>query len=176
MLPASGLRFSRTVVVLAGFFAASIAPAGDQQAQLCCKIIKVDAEKGIGLVRNPQSGKVGQFTLKEGDAERFQVGDQFDPVKGTHNLKKVDAFYETSLPEIDDLPKAHIVRVRGHEVAAKAVDSETVYRFHTPRFDRVLSSMRPGDEMSVDEPGGWLFYRVKAYGKIPPAVWSYRIE
>ena len=176
MRHAGRLRFVMSAAVLTGFLAGAPAQAGDQKAQLCCKIIKVDAEKGIGLLRNPQSGKVGQFKLRPGDAERFAVDDQLDPVKGEHNGKKIDATYETALPDIDHLPIARIVRVRGHEVAAKAADKDTVYRFHTPRFDRVLSSMRPGDEMSVDEPGGWLFYRVKGYGKIAPAVWSYRID
>jgi hypothetical protein len=176
MRHAGRLRLVLSVAVLSGFLAGAPAQAAGQKDQLCCKIIKIDAEKGIGLLRNPQSGQAGQFKLRPGDAERFAVGDQLDPAKGEYNGKKVGVTYETVLPDIDHLPIAHIVRVRGHEVAAKAADKDTVYRFHTPRFDRVLSDMRPGDEISVDEPAGWLFYKVKAYGKIAPAVWAYEID
>ena len=79
------------------------------------------------------------------------------------------------LPRLDP-HNAHILRVRGHEFAAKDDASDLVYRSRTLRFDNVLSSIRPGDPVYVDREAGWIFIEIKAYGNVKPSVWAYKLE
>ena len=161
--------------LLAGaFLGAPPAPAADDP-RACCKVIRVDLEKSTVLLRNPRTGKVGQLRLGTDDRERFKIGDSFDPETSVLNGEKLDRTYPMVVPELD-LTKAKILRVRGHEVAAKGVENDTVYRFHTVKFDRILSSMRPGQEVQVDEPEGWIYIRVEGYGKVAPGVWAYKLD
>lgn len=165
------------ISLLAGALAvitpAPAAAAEDKRA--CCRILRVDLEKSTAWLRNPRTGLVVQFRLDAEGRERFKVGDLFNPETNEHEGEKLQKTYALGLPDLPE-PNAHLLRVRGHEIAAKDNVSDTVYRFRTLKFDNILSSLRPGDGVYVDVEAGWVFINFKAYGKIKPSVWAYKLE
>jgi hypothetical protein len=154
-------------------FAGSAIHASDPKA--CCRIIRVDEEKGTAWLRNPRTGLLAQFRLGPGDSARFKIGDQFDPDAALLNGQPIDRRYSMVVPRVDT-HNARIIRVRGHEVAVEVTDSKTVYRFYTLKFGKVLSSIRPGEELLVDEAGRWAFVEVAGYAKVKPSVWAFRLD
>lgn len=160
--------------VFAGFLAATPARAAEDK-RACCRILRVDLEKSTVWLRNPRTALVVQFRLDADDRELFKVGDLFDPIANELNGTKLQKSFALVLPQLNPA-NAHILRVRGHEIAAKANDSERVYRFRTLKFDNVLSSLRPGKEVYADVTAGWIFVLYEGYGKVKPSVWAFELE
>ena len=161
-----------TVALAALLFAAAV-HADDPKA--CCKIIRVDAGKGTGWLRNPRNGMVAQFRLGAGDTERFKVGDRFDPEANALNGTPLERRYAMVLPELGEL-NAHIIRARGAEMAAEIDATKTVYRIYALKFGRVLSSVKPGLAIYIDEAARWAFIPVEGYGKVKPSVWAFALD
>lgn len=161
-------------LLVGGWLAASPAQAFEDP-KACCRIIRVDLEKSTAWLRNPKTAVVAQFRLGADDRELFKVGDLFNPETNELNGKKLERKYAMSLPQLGP-SNAHILRVRGHEFAAEGNENKKVYRSRTLKFDNTLSSMRPGDEVYVDEEAGWIFISVEGYGKVKPSVWAYKLE
>jgi hypothetical protein len=175
------MRFSigsRTLVVAALLFGAhfAAAPAGAaEDKRACCRIIRIDQEKGTAWLRNPRSALVVEFRLRADARDLFKVGDLFNPETNELNGTKLQHAYAMRLPALGE-PNAHILRVRGHEIAAEMDETGTVYRFHTLKFGNVLSAMKPGGEVVIDVAGDWVFFLYEAYGKVKPSVWAYELE
>ena len=167
-------RQSFLFFALALLFAASAAPAADDP-KACCKIIRVNADKGTAWLRNPRNGMVAQFRLGAGDADRFKVGDRFDPDANALNGTPLERRYALVLPELGEL-NAHIIRARGAEMAAEMDASKTVYRIYALKFGTVLSSVKPGLAIYIDEAARWAFIRVEGYGKVKPSVWAFVLD
>ena len=162
------------LLVLGGACLATPARAAEDE-RACCRIIRVDLEKGTAWLRNPRSALVVQFRLRADERDLFKVGDLFNPETNELNGTKLERLYAMSLPALGPL-NARILRVRGHEVAVEVAETGTVYRFHTLKFGNVLSSMKPAQEVLVDVAGGWVFVLYEAYGKVKPSVWAFKLE
>jgi hypothetical protein len=149
------------------------------QPKTCCKVIRVDAEKGTVWLRNPASAVLVQINPGTADVATFKIDDQFNPDAGTLNGTKLDKKYVLVLPEIDE-PNASIIRARGAEVAVKVEETGTVLRFYMPRFGPVLSSLRPGTKVLIDKSGKWAILRYGgADGKrtnVKPQVFAFELD
>lgn len=161
-------------VLVSAFLAAAPARAFDDP-KACCKIIRVNLEKSTAWLRNPRTAVVVELRLDAADRELFKVGDLYNPETGEHNGEKLDRSFTMSLPRLDP-PNATILRVRGHEFAAKDNVGDQVYRSRTLRFDNVLSGLRPGQPVYVDPEAGWFYIEIKAHGSVKPSVWAYKLE
>ncbi len=169
-----GPRYSFLFLALPALLA-SPAIHGAENPRDCCKIIRVNPDKGNAWLRNPANGMVAQFRVGADDIGKFEVGDRFNPDTSELNGTKLERRYAMVLPELDP-PNAKIVRVRGAEVAVEIHESKTVYRFYALKFGTVLSSIRPGQEILVDEAGRWAFIRIEAHGKVKPSVWAFALD
>lgn len=161
-------------VFATALFASTPAHAFEDK-RACCRIIRVDLQKNTAWLRNPRTALVVEFRLGPNDRELFKVGDLYNPETADHNGEKLDRTFALGLPHLDPY-NAKILRVRGHEFAAKDDASDLVYRSRTLRFDNVLSSIRPGDPVYVDREAGWFFIEMKAYGNVKPSLWAYKLE
>jgi hypothetical protein len=172
------MRPPRPWCLLAAAFlvsAAAVSPllaADDPRA--CCTIIRVEAGERTAWLRNPRGGMVAQFRWKEDDATAFKLGDRFNPDERTLNGAKLERAYAMVTPQADP-PNAKVVRVRGHEIAAAMDESKTVYRIYALKFGLVLSSIRPGDPIYIDEPGDWAYFRVEQ-GNSKPSVFAFKLD
>ncbi len=160
------------LLLLLAALATSLGAADDPKA--CCTIIRVDVDQRTAWLRNPRGGIVAQFRWKEEDATAFKVGDIFNPDERTLNGAKLERAYAMVTPEADT-PNAKVVRVRGQEIAAAMDESKTVYRVYALKFGLVLSSIRPGDPIYVDEVGRWAYFRLES-GKSKPSVWAFKLD
>ena len=161
--------------LLAGVGLAAAPAQATEDKRACCRIIRVDQEKGTAWVRNPRSALVVAFRLRTDARDLFKVGDLFNPETNELNGTRLPHTYAMVLPAIGE-PNAHILRVRGHEVAAEVEETGTVYRFHTLKFGNVLSAMKPGGGVVIDVAGDWVYFLYEAYGKVKPSVWAYQLE
>jgi len=161
------------VLCLVTLSPALLVAAEDPRA--CCTIIRLDSEKRTARLRNPRGGMVAQFHWKEDDPTAFKLGDRFNPDERTLNGAKLERAYAMVTPELDQA-NAHIVRVRGAEIAAAMDESKTVYRIYALKFGIVLSSLRPGDAIYIDEAGGWAYFRLEGSAKVKPTVWAFKLE
>ena len=163
------------VSLLLGAFLAATPARAFEDKKACCRIIRVDLEKGTAWLRNPRTALVVQFRLGAEGRDLFKVGDLFNPETNELNGTKLQRTYTMVLPQLGPL-NAHILRVKGHEVAVKVDETGTVYRFHTLKFGNVLSSMQPGEGVLVDVPGDWIFVLYEGFGKVKPSVWAFALE
>jgi hypothetical protein len=157
------------------FLAALVpAPSAADDPRACCTIVRVEVEKRTAWLRNPRDGIVAQFRWKEDDATAFKVGDRFNPDERMLNGAPLERAYAMVTPEAVQ-PNAKVVRVRGHEIAAAMDESKTVYRIYALKFGLVLSSIRPGDSIYIDEAGGLAYFRLEQ-GKSKPRVWAFKLD
>ena len=147
--------------------------AEDEQA--CCRIIRVDLEKGTAWLRNPRSALVVQFRIRAEERDLFKVGDLFDPETNELNGTRLQRFYSLSLPALGPL-NGRIARVRGREVSVKMDETGTVYRFRGPSFGNLLNDLEPGQEVLIDVPGDWILLLHQAYGEERPSVLAFELE
>jgi hypothetical protein len=161
------------ILILLAAVSAAVAHADDPKA--CCRIIRVNTEKGTAWLRNPRNGAVAQIRLGEADGDRFKIGDRLDPDASTLNGTKLEHRYAMVLPEIEAM-NAHIIRARGAEMAAEMDATKTVYRIYALKFGRVLSSVKPGEPIYIDEAERWAYIRVEGYGKVKPSVWAFKLD
>lgn len=162
------------VPLLLGAFLAATPARAFEDMKACCRIIRVNPEKGTAWLRNPRTALVVQFRLGAEDRDLFKVGDLFNPETNELNGTKLQRSYAMVLPQLGPL-NAHVLRVRGHEIAVEVVETGTVYRFRTLKFDSVLSSLRPGQGVLVDVPGEWVFVLFEGHGKGKSSVWAYKL-
>lgn len=167
------LAFAVVPFCLAALAFGSVARAAEAP-KTCCKIIRVNAEKGTAWLRNPGNGAVAQIRLGDGDEDRFKVGDHFDPEANALNGTPLERRYAMVLPELD--LNAHIIRARGAEMAAEIDATKTVHRIYALKFGRVLSSVKPGLAIYIDETARWAFIPLEGYGKVKPSVWAFALD
>jgi hypothetical protein len=151
----------------------AVAHADDPKA--CCRIVRINAEKGTAWLRNPRTGQIAQFRLGAGDAERFKLGDLLDPDANALNGTPLEHRYAMVVPQMEP-PNAHIIRARGAEMAAEVDATKTVYRIYALKFGKVLSSVKPGEAIFIDEAERWAYIWVEGYGKVKPSLWAFRLD
>src|SRR5688500_5928869 len=150
----------------------------------CCDIIRVNSEKNTVWLRNPTNGLLVQFQTAPAEIGDFKVGDVFNPEKNTLNGVRIGARYAQSEADLDP-PNAKIIRVRGAEVAAESLKDGTVYVFYALSFGAVLSSLKPGQEIVIDEVGRWAIIRWVSHteasilgkrSKLKPQTYAYKLD
>lgn len=159
--------------IVGAFLATAPAPAAEEDLA-CCRIIRVDLEKGTAWLRNPKTAKVVQFRLGADDRDLFKVGDLYSPETSELNGAKFERKFSLSLPALGDL-NGTIHRVRGREVSVKD-ESGTTYRFRGPSFGNLLNDLEPGQAVLIDVPGDWIFLFHHPYGEEFPIVLAFAIE
>jgi hypothetical protein len=168
------LRYSSTFL----FLPLLLLPAAGRAAENpkdCCKIIRVDSEKGTAWLRNPRTGMVAMLRVGAADIGKFKIDDRYNPDTSELNGAKTERRYPTVMPEAEPT-NARVIRVKGAEVACEVNESKTVYRFYALKFGPVLSSIRPGQEIVVDEVGRWAFIRLEGGGKVKPSLWAFALD
>jgi len=105
----------------------------------------------------------------------FKINDVFDPEAHTLNGQKLEHVYPIVVPDLPP-PNAKILRARGAEMAVAMDETQTVYRVYALKFGIVLSSVRPGEALYVDEEQRWAFIRLEERGKVKPSVWAFRLD
>jgi hypothetical protein len=166
------LRRLAVAFLLVGLLPAA-APADDPKA--CCRVVRINAEKGTAWVRNPRTGMIAQFRLAAGDGDRFKLGDRYDPDANSLNGTPLEHRYAMVVPEMET-PNAHIIRARGAEMAAEVDATKTVYRIYALKFGKVLSSVKPGEAIFIDEAERWAYIWVEGYGKVKPSLWAFKLD
>jgi len=151
----------------------AVAHADDPKA--CCRIVRINTEKGTAWARNPRTGMIAQFRLGAGDGDRFKLGDRLDPDANSLNGTPLERRYAMVVPEWET-PNAHIIRARGAEMAAEVDATKTVYRIYALKFGKVLSSVKPGLAIFIDEAERWAYIPVEGYGKVKPSLWAFRLD
>lgn len=173
MTPQSRRLAVLTLPLFLSVMAPSLALADDPK--MCCRIIRVDMEKRHVWMRNPRGGQVAQIPIREGDTTEFKINDVFDPEAHTLNGQKLEHVYPIVVPDLPP-PNAKILRARGAEMAVAMDETQTVYRVYALKFGIVLSSVRPGEALYVDEAERWAFIRLEERGKVKPSVWAFRLD
>lgn len=176
------MSLSKQTLVLSAFlFLATTLQAAPGKG--CCDIVRVDTDRGFVWLRNPSNGLLAQFRPGV-DIEKFKVGDRFNPDTNVLNKTKLDSKYQLVEPELVQ-PNATIIRARGAEVAVKNNETGKVYRFYALSFGAVLSSLKPGQEIVVDEDGGWAIIRwaskkddsvMGKRDKVKPQTYAYKLD
>lgn len=161
-------------VVLGAILVAAPARAAEDE-EACCRIIRVDLDKGTAWLRYPKTAKVVQFRLGADSRELFKVGDLYNPENSELNGAKIDKRFSLSLPALGDM-NGSIHRVRGREVSVKLDEDGTVYRFRGPSFGNLLNDLEPGQAVLIDVAGDWIFLYHHANGEEMPTVLAFAIE
>jgi hypothetical protein len=175
----------RRILVPASVLAVAVLASELQAAaKFCCDIIRVDSAKGSVWVRNPVNGLLAQFHAEPGENGRFKVGDRFNPDTNALNGTKLDTKYVLMEPDLDP-PNASILRVTGSEIAATVKGSGKLYRFYALSFGPVLSSLRPGQNIVIDEIGRWAIIRWVSHtepsimgkeSKLKPQTYAFKLK
>lgn len=163
------------VAWIVGVFLATAPAKAAEEDQACCRIIRVDLEKGTAWLRNPKTAKVVQFRLGADSRDLFKVGDLYSPETSELNGAKFDRKFSLSLPALGDM-NGTIHRVRGREVSVKLDENGTTYRFRGPSFGNLLNDLEPGQAVLIDVPGDWIFLYHHASGEEMPTVLAFAIE